>query len=599
MDLYLIIILAVSTLEKIQVMELKNKNASGKLVNKGAAARSTRPPEDMPINKLRTLLRENPTICDYVNLFEFVHQNHPVLSHAVHMYRQTLNMLLKENRKQKSAALITFGKTRSSRVSNMRIIVNHRVLQDFFDAFCKEKWWLHNNTITSSRLKNLFLSGTSNVGKTTLRILMMEFFNLMIIPKDSHFFDSYDVNSKYDVILLDEFIWKILGEMGFTAVSMIKELTDLMQPFLIRKKFGLEYFITEWHPVIILAQQPPSETFSKSCSNGSFWKNNAELAQEDLKAITNRFVCVHLDGKNGWRDPHSGQVVHRLEWIFEDFDSARRITSDDVYNMNSDYQKERRKRIFGDDDDLIRKENNNSTENNNDLHHHLNTAHEEQVIEVSAIRKAEYDHDIYSHTIGSEMVDEYDEEKGYQFLKDKYPEFDDRLARRDVGRRRDCYASDVKVLMTPQRTTIDIEKENEELSDIISGDGKEDPDDEGDQDGDKIIFRDIDAELTYLEENLGVHPEGPSRMKSIPSAEYLGDMLACEDEVARMLYIFLHCYRFDRYESSTQGRDEFYRLASGGGIKVENFIWDLVSPLIEEDFRDALENFCCFHLHWL
>ena len=84
-----------------------------------------------------------------------------------------------------------------------------------------------------------------------------------------------------------------------------------------------------------------SETFSQACSNG-FWKNNAELAQEDLIAFINRFVCVHLDGRNGWRDPHTGQVVHRLEWSFEDLDSGHKITSADFYNEDSDFNKLRR-----------------------------------------------------------------------------------------------------------------------------------------------------------------------------------------------------------------------------------------------------------------
>ena len=80
--------------EKLQALELKNKKIK---LNKGGGA--ARPPEDMSINKIVTLISENSTICDYLNFFRFVNKNHPALTHAVYVYRPPIIMLLEENRK--------------------------------------------------------------------------------------------------------------------------------------------------------------------------------------------------------------------------------------------------------------------------------------------------------------------------------------------------------------------------------------------------------------------------------------------------------------------------------------------------------------------
>ena len=192
-----------------------------------------------------------------------------------------------------------------------------------------------------------------------------------------------------------------------------------------------------------------------------------------------------------------------------------------------------------------------------------------------SIRKTEYDRDVYFHLLATEMVDEYDEEKGYKFIKDKYPEFDHRLDK-DVHR---LSSNDVESFNFVENWDIDLDEEDDLVLDY---------------------FSQIDSELNDIEQTLGIDPEGedpPSLMKSIPSAEYLEDMLACEQEVARMLYIFLHYYRFDRYESSNEGRDVFYRLAS---VKLENFISDMVpTTFLKEYFRCALEDFLSFCLFWL
>ena len=191
-----------------------------------------------------------------------------------------------------------------------------------------------------------------------------------------------------------------------------------------------------------------------------------------MTAITNRFVCVHLDGKNGWRDPHSGQVVHRLEWSFEDLDSGRRITSDDLYNVDSDYQKERRKRFFGgqgqqeEEGDLIvinTHEHQEMTMIPEEVHHDIEKKDVDDNISGS-IRKTEYDRDVYFHLLATEMVDEYDEEKGYKFIKDKYPEFDHRLDK-DVHR---LSSNDVESFNFVENWDIDLDEEDDLVLDYFS-----------------------------------------------------------------------------------------------------------------------------------
>lgn len=124
-------------------------------------------------------------------------------------------------------------------------------------------------------------------GKSTLIHILSHFFSVASPPKNSEFWNSYQFDEDYDLIIIDEFAGRVLKETGIDALNLLKQLAEYSEVGItIRHKYKGEFVLNKWRPVIIVAQHCPEKIF-----------NSKVIPPADFDAFKERFVCVSLPSK--------------------------------------------------------------------------------------------------------------------------------------------------------------------------------------------------------------------------------------------------------------------------------------------------------------
>lgn len=132
--------------------------------------------------------------------------------------------------------------------------------------------WLNSNLHTKRpfKMKQLWLHGLPNTGKTSLLMKLQEYMRIYVVPNDEEFYDSYS-DDAYDLIAFDE----------YKAHKKATWLNNFVQGGLnmcIRKK-GCQGIKKVNHPVIVCSNYSIAECYSKAMA---------------IDTLSERFIQVHL-----------------------------------------------------------------------------------------------------------------------------------------------------------------------------------------------------------------------------------------------------------------------------------------------------------------
>ncbi len=138
--------------------------------------------------------------------------------------------------------------------------------------------WINNNLAGIPRpfkMKQLWLWGCSNLGKTSLVMNLMKWFRIYMIPMDVRHLDDYE-DSDYDLLVMDEFKGQksITWMNGFTQGS----------PFPIHRRYHCT-MKTKNLPIIVLSNYSIEQAYEKVNM----------FNPERLNSIKNRFEVINVN----------------------------------------------------------------------------------------------------------------------------------------------------------------------------------------------------------------------------------------------------------------------------------------------------------------
>ncbi len=137
--------------------------------------------------------------------------------------------------------------------------------------------WLNKNLNGRRRpmkMKQLWLWGSTNLGKTTLVLHLMKTHRTYWVPLDIGHLDDYD-DADYDLIIFDEF----KGQKSITFMNSFIQGT----PYLVYRRFR-SYLKTKNLPVIVLSNYSIQEAYSKVHMYNP----------ERLTPLKERFNCINV-----------------------------------------------------------------------------------------------------------------------------------------------------------------------------------------------------------------------------------------------------------------------------------------------------------------
>ncbi len=133
-------------------------------------------------------------------------------------------------------------------------------LSDVLPDFYKVGSWLNKNLYSAPRffkMKQLWIWGCTNLGKTSLIMNLMKFFRVYWVPLDTAHLDDYE-DAQYDLIVFDEF-------KGQKSITWMNNFID-GSPKLVYRRYVSTMKLKN-HPVIVLSNYDIDGAYAKVAVN--------------------------------------------------------------------------------------------------------------------------------------------------------------------------------------------------------------------------------------------------------------------------------------------------------------------------------------------